>query len=74
MDNQVRRRPVLYILRGIPLLVTFAVFQEGAAEFVIREEELFGGVLVQSTKYAVMRNQCFELAAKWLTLNPIYLH
>jgi hypothetical protein len=66
-----RSRPVCDVYRRIPFLVAGAVFPEGAAEIVVREEELFGRELVERAEDAVVGYEGTEFAAEGVALNPL---
>ena len=57
---------------GIPLLVSFSVLPERSTEVVMREEQLFGGILVQRAEDTVMRDECFEFPSEGMPLNPVH--
>ncbi len=71
MNDQMRRLPILRKARGIPLLVILAIVPQRAAEIVVREEQLFRGILVQGAEDTVVGDEGFELAAEGVALDPV---
>lgn len=71
VDDELRRGPLGQEPRRVPFLVALAILPERAAEVVDGEEKLLGRPLAQRAEDAVVADECLELAAQGVALDPV---
>ena len=72
MDDQLRRRPLVDMACGIPLLVPLSVLVQSPLEVVDRKEELVRVPLGRDAEAAVVADEGFEFAAEGMALDPVW--
>lgn len=72
VDDELGRRPLIDVARGVPLFVAGTVLLQGPFEVVDREEELVRDPLGGDAEAAVVADEGFEFAAEGLALDPVW--
>lgn len=71
VDDELGCASVAEIGEGIPAFVVVAVVPDGAVVVVLDEPDLVGGVGADLVDFAVVADECFELAAEGVALDPV---